>query len=66
MSNKNNNKQNIDIAHIQERLIALEERFEHFVNNEFLHLRTLVDKITWTIVIGFLTTIVTILLTKVL
>jgi hypothetical protein len=62
--NKNNNKQNIDIARLEEKVGSLETRFNTFCSNEFEHLRSQVEKIQWTVVIGMVTTILIILLTK--
>jgi len=60
-----------DNPNIKERISALEaevrnlkDRFEDFVNNEFHHVSEKIDKIIWTIIIGFLISIILMFLSK--
>jgi len=50
---KKNNKQDILIARLEERVGNLEDRFEDFVSNDFKHLRDKVDSIESKIMYGF-------------
>lgn len=52
-----NNKQNIEIATLKTEFIALKERLDKFIDNEFCHLRARVDYILWILILGTLITI---------
>ena len=57
MTNKNNNKQNIDISGLQIEFKNLKERFDDFISNDFEHLRQKVDWILWIFILGTLVSI---------
>jgi len=59
-----NNQQDIEIAIIKTKVKDLEKRFEKFVTNEFAHLRSRVDWVLGTVIIGFLISIALIVLSK--
>jgi hypothetical protein len=51
---KQNSKQNISIAELQIKVQNLEDRFETFCSNEFVHLRDQVEQINKNIIWGVL------------
>jgi predicted nuclease with TOPRIM domain len=63
---KENNKQNIDIARVEERLTSLEERFDRFCDNEFKHLQDKFDEMSTKLFWGFIVGIASILIVQVL
>ena len=52
-----NNKQDIKIGKLEVAFTDLKERFDSFISNDFKHLNWKVDKIIWTVVLGFVISI---------
>jgi len=50
MPNKTNEKQNIFLARLEERISSLEKRFDKFIENDFNHLRYVIYAILLAIV----------------
>jgi tetrahydromethanopterin S-methyltransferase subunit G len=57
-----NSQQDIEIAKLHTKVDELKERFDKFVDNEFKHLRDKVDWIVGTVIVGFLVSIVLLLI----
>jgi len=59
-----NGEQDVTIQKVSDGIQSLETRFNAFCNNDFKHLRSQVDKIIWTGIIGFLLTIGVVIISK--
>jgi len=54
---KHNSQQDVKIGKLEVQFKNLKDRLDKFITNDFVHLQAKVDKIMWSVIIGFLVSI---------